>query len=256
MSKKYFITSDVHSFFDEMMVALNEKGFDKDNSDHYLVVCGDLFDRGSQTVQLFEFVKSLGDRFIYVKGNHEDMLEDCVMEIYKGRIPGSHHFHNGTVKTICHFCGQGEWIMHDPTWRDKIYAIMKPILDWINEKSVNYYEVGDYVFVHGWIPCYQGLDDFRDATERDWADARWANGMAMWKNPACRVDGRTVVCGHWHCSYGWSRIDNKYKEFPNPTHYDFQLSFQPWAKEGIIAIDACCAYSGKLNCIVIEEDEQ
>ena len=255
MSKKYYVVSDVHSFFNELMAALNENGFEKDNPDHILIVCGDLFDRGSQTVECFEFVKSLGDRFIYVKGNHETLLEDCVEEFYAGRVPRLHHFHNGTIKTICQFCGENEWIVYDPTWRDKICETMRPVLEWIDEKCVNYFEVGDYIFVHGWIPCCNGLDDFRSSTEADWEKARWENGMELWRYPLCRVKGKTVVCGHWHCSWGWSHIRQKRKEFPPKNRQGWEKSFEPFVDDGIIAIDACTAYSGLCNVIVIEEDE-
>ena len=257
MSKKYFVTSDVHSFLDELMVALTEKGFEKDNLDHILCICGDLFDRGDKTVELFEFVKNLQeqDRLIYVTGNHESLLFDCMSEIYKGRVPGGHHFSNGTVKTICQFCGQNEWIIYDPSWRDKICEIMQPVLDFIADNCVDYAEIGDYVLVHGWIPCYQGLDDFRDATSDDWERARWNNGMEMWKNPACRVDGKTVICGHWHCSYGWSHIRQKRKEWPQKSRKDWKTSFEPFIDDGIMAIDACTAYTGLCNVIVIEEDD-
>lgn len=249
---KWFVTSDVHSYFDVFCTALIEKGFDVDNPDHKLIICGDLFDRGSQTVELFEFVKSLGDRFVYVRGNHEDLLFDCMSEIRAGRIPSSHHRSNGTIKTICQFCGENEWIIYDPTWRDKICDTMHSILDWINEKSVDYFEVGDYVFVHGWVPCYQGLDDFRNATKEQWERARWENGMEMWKYPRCRVEGKTAVCGHWHCSWGWSHIRQMRKEWPNASRKDWQKSFEPFVDDGIIALDACTAYSGLCNVIVIE----
>ena len=254
MSKKFFVTSDVHSFFDELMTALNEKGFERDNLDHILCVCGDLFDRGPKSVELFEFVKELQeqDRLIYVSGNHESLLFDCMAEIYKGRVPSSHHWHNQTVSTICQFCGENEWIMYDPTWRNKICEIMQPILNFISDNCIDYAEIGNYILVHGYLPCYQGLDDFRDATSDDWERARWENGMEMWRNPNNRIDGKIIVIGHWNCSYGWSHIDQKYKEFPSPSHRHFQYSFQPWIKDGIIALDACCAYSHKLNCIVIE----
>jgi hypothetical protein len=130
---------------------------------------------------------------------------------------------------------------------------LEPVLDFITDKAVDYYEVCDYIFVHGWIPSYSHLDDFRDGNEDDWKQARWLNGMDMWRNPKNRVEGKTIVVGHWHCSWGWSHIDQKYKEFPQPSHKHFLYSFQPWAKDGIIAIDACTAYTGKVNCIVIEE---
>ena len=257
MSKKWFVTSDVHSFLDELMVALNEKGFEKDNPDHILCICGDLFDRGNQTRELFEFVKELQeqDRLIYVAGNHESLLFDCMEEIYRGQVPSSHHFHNGTVKTICQFCGQSEWIIYDPTWRDKIFEIMQPVLDFISDNCIDYAEIGDHILVHGWVPCYEGLDDFREATSYDWERARWKNGMQMWKNPACRVGGKTVICGHWHCSYGWSHIRQERKEFPQKGRKDWEKSFEPFVDDGIMAIDACTAYTGFCNVIVIEEDE-
>lgn len=257
MSKKYFVTSDVHSFLDELMVALSEKGFEKDNKDHILCVCGDLFDRGNQTRELFEFVKELQeqDRLIYVAGNHESLLFDCMEEIYRGQVPSSHHFHNGTVKTICQFCDQNEWIVYDPTWRDKICEIMQPVLDFISDNCIDYIEIGKYVLVHGYIPLCYGAENFWMAAPEDWERARWENGMEKWRNPNNRLCGKVVVVGHWHCSYGWSHIDQKYKEFPQPSHKHFQYSFRPWIRGGIIALDACCAYSGKLNCIVIEEDK-
>lgn len=250
---KYFVTSDVHGFFDIFYQKLLKNGFEADNPEHKLILCGDLFDRGDQTFKLFDFVTSLGDRFIYIRGNHEDLLFDCMDEIRCGRVPSSHHFHNGTVKTICQFCGENEWIVYDPTWRDKICTIMQPILDWIDKKSVNYFELGDYVFVHGWVPCHQGLDDFRDATEEDWERARWENGMEMWRNPKCRVDGKTVVIGHWHCSWGWSHIRQERKEFPDKNRKDWKKSFEPFVDDGIIALDACTAYTDLCNVIVIEE---
>ena len=253
--KKYFVVSDVHSFYKELMVALTEKGFEKDNPEHILCVCGDLFDRGNESKQLFQFVKELNlqSRLIYVKGNHEGLLFDCVDEIAKGRIPSRHHFSNGTVKTICMLCGQSEWIVYDPSKRDEILKTMQPVLDFINENCVNYAEIGDYILVHGWIPCFQHLDDFRDADQDDWNQATWLNGMDMWRNPKNKVEGKTIICGHWHCSWGWSHIRQERKEWPQLNRKDWLKSFEPFVDDGIMAIDACTAYTGKVNCIIISE---
>ncbi len=254
MSKKFFVTSDVHSFYNELMMSLDDKGFDLFNEDHILCICGDLFDRGSQPRALFQFAKQLQEqnRLVYVTGNHESLLFDCMEEIRCGGIPSSHHFHNKTVETICRFCGESEWIVYDPTWRDKICEKMQPILDFIADNCVDYAEIGDYVLVHGWVPCYQGLDDFRDATSQDWEEARWDNGMEMWKNQHCRVEGKTVVCGHWHCSWGWSHLRQNRKEFPHKNQEGWEKSFEPFVDDGIIALDACTAYSGLCNVIVLE----
>lgn len=76
--------------------------------------------------------------------------------------------------------------------------------------------------------------------------------MEMWRYPKCRVDGKTIVCGHWHCSWGWSHIKQDRKEFPQKNQVDWKKSFEPFIDDGIIAIDACTAYSGLCNVIVIE----
>lgn len=251
---QYFVTSDVHSYFNELITALNNSGFDKNNPEHILCICGDLFDRGPDPIKLFEFVKELNaqKRLIYIRGNHEDLLKQCVEEIYAGRVPGRHHFSNGTVETICRFCGENEWIIYDPSKRDFMYETMKPILDFIDRTCIDYMEIDNYILVHGWIPSYIHLKDFRDASKNDWCQARWLNGMDMWLNPANRLKNKIIVCGHWHCSWGWSHIRRERKEFPQKNRKDWIKSFEPFIDDGIMAIDACCYYSNKLNIVKIE----
>lgn len=255
--KKYFCASDIHSFFDVWHNALVEKGFDDNNPDHICIVCGDLFDRGDQTVETYEFAKMLSeqDRLVYITGNHEDLLFDCLKEISCGKTPSLHHFSNGTVKTICHFCGVNtDRIMYDPSLKNTILSTMQPVIDFITNNCVDFAELGNNIFVHGWVPCYQGLDDFRLASSEDWERARWDNGMEMWSYPRCRVEDKTVVCGHWHCSWGWSHLKQKRKEFPPKNRADFAKSFEPFSETGILAIDACVAYSGICNVVVFDEE--
>lgn len=236
------------------MNALADKGFDINNPEHIIIVCGDLFDRGDETQEVFDFVSKMSEqnRLVYVTGNHEDLLFDCLKEIFCGKCPGSHHFSNGTVKTIASFCDSSEHIVYDVSKRKFIAEKMQPVLDFISDNCCDYAELGNTIFVHGWVPCYQGLEDFRDATEEDWQRARWNNGMEMWKHRACREEGKTIVCGHWHSSWGWSHISQKYKEFPQITHEDFNKAFKPWFNDGIIAIDACTAYSKQCNVVVFD----
>ena len=72
--KKYFIVSDIHSFYDELATGLTLSGFEYNNPDHILVVCGDVFDRGEQTLEVYDFLSSLPKkRCILIKGNHESL---------------------------------------------------------------------------------------------------------------------------------------------------------------------------------------
>ena len=60
-------------------------------------------------------------------------------------------------------------------------------------------------------------------------------------------ENKTIVCGHWHTSYGHSKYEHKGTEFGE------DADFSPYYGPGIIAIDACTAFSGKSNCLVIED---
>lgn len=263
MQDKYFVTSDIHGAYDQLTAALDEKGFDKENPQHKLVVCGDIFDRFNQANELLTFLKNLGDRFIFVRGNHEILLEKCVHELCNGHSPASYHYSNGTMNTISQLTDTRlqEMSPRNITVLRAIWQKMKPILAWIKEKSVNYYELGDYIFVHGWFPpaLLEKKKEW-DLEENQflWEDATWLNGMAEWQR-GCNLEGKTIVCGHWHCSWGWSHIKQERKEFPNkggnPQNPVWKKSFEPFVENGIIALDSCVAYSGFLNCIIIEDDK-
>lgn len=115
---------------------------------------------------------------------------------------------------------------------------------------LDYFETEHYVFVHGWIPCiyehgqYSYYTDWRHAGPSGWAQARWVNGMDAAQT--CMED-KTIVCGHWHASYGHTKYEQKGSEFgPDAV-------FSPFYGSGIIALDACTAHSGVINVIVLED---
>ena len=77
--KKYFCFGDVHSFYTELKSSLETAGYDKSNKDHIIVSCGDLLDRGNESIECLNFVNSLPkSRKILIRGNHEDLLEECI----------------------------------------------------------------------------------------------------------------------------------------------------------------------------------
>lgn len=253
---KYFIFSDVHSFYDELMYALNNVGFDKNNPEHIIVSCGDLLDRGPKPIQCLKFVNSLpNERKILIRGNHEDLMEEALSRkqfLY-------HDYHNGTVQTALDLSGYGLTIFDESDVFDEMKN-HKDYNEYINS-IIDYYEDDKHIFVHGWIPCdmertHEVKYTFDENWHKgDWGKARWINGMDAW-NQGIRVDGKTIYCGHYHTSWGHSKIhksspewDNKYST--NPEHR--KANFEPFIDEGICAIDACTAYSHKVNVVVIEQ---
>lgn len=260
---RYYVVSDVHGFYDELIKALTAQGFFKDKEPHKLIVCGDLLDRGEQTNELVEFALELmrKDELIYIRGNHEDLLNtllDDLSGVDNDRLTWqlvdgtSYHIHNGTWQTALSLSGMtsGEAYVYplkcvDAIKKSEYYTKLLPT-------AINYYETGDYVFVHGWIPVknirgtLKYRDDWRTASKEDWNSARWDCGMDMAMRFKITEPNKTIVCGHYHTSYGHSIYEHKCSEFGE------NADFTPFYAGGIIAIDGCTALSGKVNCIVID----
>lgn len=248
---KLFCVSDIHGFYEEFVMALNKAGFDRDNPDHWLVTLGDHFDRGHYPLAVMRFLKCL-PRKILIRGNHEQLLEECCDRGYAE----SYDYSNGTFGTICELGDAGEgWDFGECCRRAMSRAHL--FLD----SMVNYFETQKYVFCHGFLPvnCHDGLppyyqrnrqfskmDNWRAASKKQWEDAMWLNGMEM-VDQGFGIE-KTVVVGHYHSSWGRAQFEGK-PEFGEGS------DFAPYYyKDKLIAIDACCAYSGKINCLVLEDD--
>lgn len=249
MKKKLFVVSDIHSFYTELRVALENAGFDKNNEKHWLIVCGDAFDRGEESVELLQFLMSL-ERKILIRGNHDTLLEDCC----KRGFALGHDRSNGTAKTIYDIGGDSDFDVCCDNTLAKTQAYRDSLL--------NYFETKNYIFVHGWIPCdvpgqslkpwyqnyrlYRYNQYWRDSTVYEWEASRWVNGMARALEGIIEP-GKTIICGHWHCSYGHS-FENDLSEF------DDDAIWEPYYTEGCIAIDRCTAYTKEVNVLVLEDD--
>ena len=58
---------------------------------------------------------------------------------------------------------------------------------------------------------------------------------------------KTIVCGHFHTSWGHHRKDKS-------PEWGKGANFEPYYSDGIIAIDGCTAYTGKVNILVLEDE--
>lgn len=232
---KFFVVSDIHGFYDEFIKALDEEGFDKNNPDHCLISCGDNFDRGTQPIEVMRYLYSLPNK-ILIKGNHEQLLVDAC-----GRgICLSHDVSNGTFLTIAEIGGMAGGRSEEECCQ-RTLARVGHFLD----EMVPYFETQNYVFCHGWLPLWLE-DNWRNANKKDWDSAAWENGIM------CAMNGdtieKTVVCGHYHTSWGHYLFGDAESEWGEGA------DFSPFYGHGIIAIDACTAYTGKVNVLVLEDE--
>ena len=94
---KYFVVSDLHSFATEVKAVLRQAGFNKKNKNHTLIVCGDVFDRGDESLELYKYLRSIPKkRCILIKGNHETLY----FELLNKNWPHYYDATNGTLKTF------------------------------------------------------------------------------------------------------------------------------------------------------------
>lgn len=98
---RYYVVSDIHGFYTELIITLEKKGFFADTH-HKLVICGDLFDRGKQALQLQKFILELieKDQVILIRGNHEDLFVDLLANWDKASYLHGYHNSNGTLDTV------------------------------------------------------------------------------------------------------------------------------------------------------------
>ncbi len=254
--RKLFIFSDVHSFYEPLMTALDAAGFEKDNPDHIIVSLGDLCDRGPDSVKVLKFINSIPeDRKHCIIGNHELMMEEMITRGYE--LP--HDIHNGTVQTVRQLTGVNDSeaaileMQHNFLWN--LYK-----RSWITHA-----EIEDMIFVHGWIPCnsfprfgiYEYAKNWRKASVRGWEDATWYNGMKAWSK-GVKEEGKTIFCGHWHTSWGHANLHHQGVEFLDDYEKEtiekegLYACYDPFVDEGIVALDACTVISGKVNVVVRE----
>ena len=248
--KKFFICSDIHGYYKELIESLKEAKFDSSNSNHVFVSCGDLLDRGKEPLECLRFVNSLPNK-ILIKGNHEDLMEEMLNRGYYQL----HDLHNGTVQTISDIVDK-HGFYSDNEFKEACEKVRtnEDYSTYVNS-LVDYYETKNYVFVHGYIPCVEERKsgsfttynpDWRNAVEEDWEKSRWYPGWNLWEDNI-KEPNKTIVCGHWHCS-----APNYYVHHQGRNQYDITT---PFVDEGIVCIDACTAHSHRVNCYVVEDEE-
>lgn len=243
--KKLFAVSDVHGHFKELNEALAKAGFDPGNEEHFFISCGDLFDRGTENLAVYEFVNGL-ERKILIRGNHEARLLEILEQ---GRIRSS-DIVNGTDITIMEFFGK------DSIDEDGRLKLSDEKNERKNERDIrhfiglmlDYYETENYIFTHGWLPAdfdayrHWLLPDWRHARASEWIKARYREWFRYYGTEAM-IPGKTIVCGH-----KTSRFACKFDPTRSPDNTDIFFG------NGVAVIDTHTSYSGKVNVLVLNEE--
>lgn len=234
---KYFVISDIHAYYNAMITALNNAGYNKENPNHHLLVLGDLFDRGNQAVEVLEYLYPLTmeEKATVILGNHDSFLLDFLGGDYQKA--GFNIRYNGFGKTLRQLSGK--------TPNDSNYEKIHNIIDnrfpdlhnWLNQFPY-YLEIGDYVFVHG------GIDgsklDWRTMSSRH--DFIWSREINLPNIPE-----KTVVAGHHRVATIRINTSNYELLFLHSPEY-----FDILREEGKILIDRFVEVSEEINVLVLD----
>lgn len=253
MKKKIFAISDIHGFYTEMIESLKESGYDEDNPEHLLIVCGDKFDRGKESVKVFQYLKRLMDKnkAIILRGNHLAFIENFL----EGSNDPFNYINNGLNETIADFWHRTapfeSWcalegncelsIENYSKWaeiaRKDINKEYPELLPWIKSLPY-YYETDNYIFTHSMIDgqCFDWHNPNISWYECTWAKPRDFN------NSIVNTDKKVVV-GHINCGllrslYGYDENDNSIFERPDGK---------------VIGLDTCTVLTHKVNVLVLED---
>lgn len=210
-----YVCSDIHGCFDVFKSML--EGINFSDSDT-LYILGDIIDRGTQNVELIEYVRC-SDNIVLLKGNHEKMM----VGYYKNKEEFDNWFDNvwfmnGGLRTHRELKAQGEsYINTVVEYFDNLPTVVK---------------LDNYVLVHAGF-SFNGeigvLDDVLETNTED--DILWDREFIQ---STKKIDVYTVICGHTPTiSLGKEGIMHR---------------------EGAILVDCGCVYNGgRLGCLRLDD---
>jgi len=214
-----------------MMAALTSQGFNIDNPNHTVILCGDAFDRGVEANQVFQFIKTLLslNRLIWIMGNHEYMILKRLEEnVFKEKK----ETYNTLYQIASAYSGKAD--LSDP----EIFSCCRAagLEDLMRQNLIPYFEKQNYVFVHGFLPKNKTeiKPDWRSIPLTSWWGAINLNGMREVMVRNIKLPGKTIVCGHSSAAFG-------------------KKDFYPYYGDGVVGIDANVYKTGFVNCLKIED---
>jgi serine/threonine protein phosphatase 1 len=171
--ERYFAVGDIHGRLDKLLLLMEQIDFDWGRD--RLVFIGDYIDRGPNSKKVIDYLiglRSRSDRVVFLKGNHEEMLER-----YLEGTDVLMFLDNGGDATLRSYREAG---------REEKDLIPPDHLAFFKALRL-YYETPDYIFVHG------GLRPHIPLEKQDPWDMLWIREEFVYSD----FDfGKPVVFGH------------------------------------------------------------
>jgi hypothetical protein len=255
---KYFVVSDIHSYFNCLIEALEKEGFQKNNNNHMLIINGDIFDRGKESQEIRDFLDTVENK-VLIFGNHEYLM---LHAINRGNFL-RHDISNGTLDAAIQLSGGYKRYpdLSDITPKE-FFNVVDPfngkldnvelqkeiiknlidtdIVEWIVEnfyldgskvkwnkdktefkiygKPRYYIQVEDRLITHGFIPCPDFIKMY--TTKNDVKYANLPDDYDLLEESSQKMWEEEYGEGIWSNTPYWLKLYHKYKL---PKFYDYLI---------------------------------
>jgi len=172
--QKIFVVGDIHGCFDKLCALMDK--IPLNNTRDQLIFIGDYIDRGPSSFDVVNYLIDFKKRVpgtIFIKGNHEDMLQNY--------LDGSDRFTyllNGGQKTMDEYLNRSD--------NKEPFPIPSEHLEFFNSLQL-YYQTDDYIFVHA------GLREKVPLESQDKMDLLWTRDEFIHSDFNF---GKRVIFGH------------------------------------------------------------
>ena len=216
-SERVVVITDIHGCLDECRQLLDKLSFDKTKD--MLINLGDTIDRGPKIYELFVYLRELkeemGDRFVLIKGNHEQMMLDAT-DGSGSRSARELWYYNSGEKTVYSFINHKHRIQEFRSW----------------------YEEMPYYYIEERFQCAHACLKDEDPAKNDVETLIWGRDTDY--------AGKLVLTGHtpykiplYFRGEGAAAILEEGIRMKLP-------------ETGMIALDTGCVYGNRLTGMVIE----
>lgn len=226
---KLFVVSDIHGYYNILIKELNDAKFDQLNPNHLLIVVGDLFDRGPNSKEVYEYLKDLHDKkkAIIIKGNHDKFIEELFEGNHKRVLFNC--IHNGFDETLISLFNL-DYINYND---EDVKNLDKEIYEFVRKLPL-YYETKNYIFVHAGIDPL--IENWKNTDEHT---LLWDSKFYSKK---VNNTSKKVIFGHTRT--------NQIRKFLALDKFDFSF----YEKTDKIGIDTNVVISDRIGVLILDDD--
>lgn len=201
--KEYILFSDPHGEYKALVDSLEAAGYHPKNKNQWLVSVGDLFDRGSQSLEIFQFLDKI-ERKLMILGNHDEFLLDFLEEDF--RDFEWHCLHNGLWETLKSFAGLPKdepyaiWVPRKWELRNIILTKNPTLLDFL-KSMVPVIMIDKNIITHGGF-------------KKDYLSEKWVvNNFCNTEDFVAKTENLnipfTFIFGHWFAAHLHLKFNKK-----------------------------------------------